>query len=119
MRRTFYVGVGFAIGVAATRRTRRAKEAALAAMTPASVAATVADGISEIGHALGSFVTDVRAGMHERESELVAVVNERTGLVAMSPPELAGPGRVQPLRPAVRERATDAVARSDRGWRTG
>ena len=124
MRRTFYVGVGFAVGVAATRRTRRAREAALAAITPASVAANVADGISEVGHALGSFITDVRAGMHQRETELVPVVDQRTGLVSMSPPELAGPNaQPAPLtqrdRSELRARAIGAVARSDRGWRTG
>jgi len=112
LRRTFYVGVGFAIGVAATRRTRRAREAALAAITPTSIAANVADAISEVGHSLGGFVTDVRAGMQQREAELVAVVNHQTGVTSWVPPELAGPTRYD-------ARAIGAVARSDRGWRTG
>jgi hypothetical protein len=90
MRRTFYLGVGAALGVAATRKTRRAKEAAKAAFTPRSIAASIADAIAEVGQAVGSFAADVRAGMAEREAELVDVVTE-SGRVVATPPELAGP----------------------------
>lgn len=90
MRRTFYVAVGVALGVSATRRTRRAKEAAKAALTPGSIAAEIADAIAELGNAVGSFAADVRAGMAERQAQLVAVVDEN-GRIAMTPPELAGP----------------------------
>jgi len=91
MRRTFYLAVGAAVGVAATRRTRRAKEAAKAALTPTSLAGEIADAIAELGNALGSFAADVRAGMAERQSQLVAVFDNETGAVVMTPPELAGP----------------------------
>jgi hypothetical protein len=91
MRRTFYLAVGAAMGVAATRRTRRAKDQAMAALTPTSVAGNVADAIAELGNAVGSFAADVRAGMEERESQLVAVIDEASGVVVRTPPELAGP----------------------------
>lgn len=93
MRRTFYIAVGAALGVAATRRTRRAKEQAMAALTPTSVAGNVADAIAELGNAVGSFAADVRAGMDEREAQLVAVIDEASGVVVRTPPELAGPSR--------------------------
>lgn len=91
MRRTFYIGVGAVLGVAATRRTQRAKQAAKAAATPISLAGQVADAIAELGNAIGSFAADVRAGMAEREAQLVAVVDEVSGTVVLTPPELAGP----------------------------
>lgn len=91
MRRTFYLAVGAAIGVAATRKTRRAKEQVAASLTPASLAGNVADAIAELGNAVGSFAADVRAGMAERETQLVAVIDEASGVVVRTPPELAGP----------------------------
>lgn len=96
MRRTFYIAVGAALGVAASRRTRRAKEAAKAALTPSSIAADVADAIAEVGNAVGSFAADVRAGMAERQQQLVAVIDDSTGAVVMTPPELAGPLSISP-----------------------
>ena len=91
MRRTFYLGVGAALGVAATRKTRRAKEAAKAALRPTSIAADIADAIAELGHAVGGFAADVRAGMRERQAQLVPVVDSKSGSVVLTPPELAGP----------------------------
>ena len=90
MRRTFYLAAGAALGVAATRRTRRAKEALQARALPTSIASDLADAIAEIGNAVGSFAADVRAGMAAREAQLVEVVNE-SGRVSRTPPELAGP----------------------------
>ena len=99
MRRTFYLAVGAALGVAATRRTRRAKDAAKAALTPDSLAGNIADAIAELGHAVGSFAADVRAGMAERESQLVAVIDDISGSVVQTPPELAGPAAIEaPVR---------------------
>ncbi len=91
MRRTFYLAVGAAVGVAVSRRTRRAKEAAKSALTPSSLAADLADALAELGSAVGSFAADVRAGMAEREAQLVAVVDDISGTVVGVPPELAGP----------------------------
>ena len=89
MRRTFWVALGAGLGVAATRRTRRAKEAAKARLTPRSIAGDLADAIAELGNAVGSFAADVRAGMAEREAQLVPLIDD--GRVVMTPPELAGP----------------------------
>ncbi|AZI57752.1 hypothetical protein EH165_05910 [Nakamurella antarctica] len=91
MRRSFYIAVGAALGVAATRRTQRAKHQLQAALTPRSVAGEIADAIAEFGNAVGGFAADVRAGMHEREAQFVAVVDDFSGAVVMSPPELAAP----------------------------
>lgn len=91
MKRTFYLAVGTAIGVALTRRSRRAKEALQTSLTPTSMAGEIADAIAELGNAVGSFAADVRAGMREREAQFVAVIDETSGAMVMSPPELAGP----------------------------
>ena len=52
VKRMYVFGAGVALGVAATRRTRRAKEAAAAAMkaklTPSAIAADVADGMTHL-----------------------------------------------------------------------
>ena len=94
MRRTFYLAAGAALGIAATRKTRRAKEAAKAALTPTSIAGNIADAIAELGNAVGSFAADVRAGMNERQAQLMAVIDEASGTIALTPPELAGPRTV-------------------------
>ncbi len=66
MKKVYVFGAGVALGVAATRRTRRAKEAAAAAMkaklTPSAIAADIADAIAELGNAVGAFASDVRQG---------------------------------------------------------
>ncbi len=107
MRRTFYLGVGAALGVAATRRSRRAKEAAKVALTPTSIAGSIADAIAELGNAVGSFAADVRAGMAERETQLVAIIDDASGAVVMTPPELAGPLSIAPQNPAGGRRQRD------------
>ena len=70
MKRIYYFGAGVALGVAATRRTRRAKEAAREALkakvTPSAIAADVADAIAELGNAVGAFAADVRQGAINR-----------------------------------------------------
>ena len=91
MRRTFYLAVGAALGVAATRKTRRAKEQVAASLTPASLAGNVADAIAELGNAVGSFAADVRAGMDERESQLIAVIDEGPGIPRGTEEQLFAP----------------------------
>jgi len=82
MKRLFWLGVGLAVGVYATRRASEAAHA----LTPAGVGANLADGLRELGAGLGAFGAEVRAGMNEREHELTDLVERRTGapLPAMS-----------------------------------
>ncbi|TKV60415.1 hypothetical protein FDO65_01485 [Nakamurella flava] len=95
MKRMYVFGAGVALGVAATRRTRRAKEAAAAAMkaklTPSAIAADVADAIAEIGNAVGAFATDVRQGAVNRRASYRTVIDNQTGAVLLVGPESIGP----------------------------
>ncbi|WP_219413596.1 hypothetical protein [Pseudonocardia nigra] len=75
MRRLFWLGVGVAVGVYATRRATEAAHS----LTPAGVGANIADGLRELGAGLGAFGAEVRAGMTERERELSQLVERRTG----------------------------------------
>lgn len=75
MKRLFWLGLGLAVGVYATRRASEAAHA----LTPAGVGANLADGLRELGAGLGEFGAEVRAGMTEREQELTALVERRTG----------------------------------------
>ncbi len=91
VKRLYYFTAGVALGVAATRRTRRAKEAAKAAFiakfTPSAIAADVADAIAEIGQAVGSFASDIRMGAVNRRASYRPMVDGATGDVVMLPPE--------------------------------
>jgi len=71
----FWLGVGLAVGVYATRRASEAAHA----LTPAGVGANIADGLRELGAGIGAFGAEVRAGMTERERELTELVERRTG----------------------------------------
>lgn len=75
MKRLFWLGVGLAAGAYATRRAT----AAAHSLTPAGVGANLADGLRELGAGLGAFGAEVRAGMADRERELTALVERRTG----------------------------------------
>jgi hypothetical protein len=91
VKRLYYFTAGVALGVAATRRTRRAKEAAKAAFiakfTPSAIAADVADAIAEIGQAVGSLASDIRMGAVNRRASYRPIVDGTTGDVVMLPPE--------------------------------
>jgi hypothetical protein len=76
MSRLFWLGVGAAIGVMATRRVNRAAKH----LTPGGFAEDVGDALRELALAVGSFGADIRAGMVERERELHQMVDERTGI---------------------------------------
>ena len=121
----YYFGAGIAIGVAATRRTRRAKEAAREALkakvTPSAIAADVADAIAELGNAVGAFAADVRQGAINRRASYRPLVDNATGAVIMVGPETLGPPpapieqRAPGAPPAPRAAAPrPASARSDR-----
>ena len=75
MKRLFWLGLGLAVGVYATRRASEAAHS----LTPAGVGANLADGLRELGAGLGAFGAEVRAGMSEREQELTELVERRTG----------------------------------------
>jgi hypothetical protein len=102
MKRVYVFGAGVALGVAATRRTRRAKQAAAAAMkaklTPSAIAADVADAIAELGNAVGAFASDVRQGAINRRASYRPLVDNATGAVVMVPPEALGPAP-EPIEP--------------------
>jgi len=76
MSRLFWLGVGAAVGVMATRRVNRAARH----LTPAGFADDVGDALRDLAGAIGSFGADVRAGMTEREHELQRMVGDRTGI---------------------------------------
>lgn len=75
MKRLFWLGVGLAAGAYVARRAQAAAES----LTPAGIGANLADGLRELGSGLGAFGAEVRAGMAEREQELGAMVERRTG----------------------------------------
>jgi hypothetical protein len=75
MKRLFWLGLGIAAGTFVARRA----QAAAQSLTPAGIGANLADGLRELGAGLGAFGAEVRAGMAEREHELTAMVERRTG----------------------------------------
>lgn len=75
MKRLFWLGIGLAVGVYASRRAT----AAARSLTPSGIGADIADGLRELGAGLGAFGAEVRAGMSEREQELARLVERRTG----------------------------------------
>ncbi|MCY7343390.1 MAG: hypothetical protein LH603_16545 [Pseudonocardia sp.] len=75
MKRLFWLGMGVAAGVYATRRASDAAHR----LTPAGVGENIADGLRELGAGLGAFGAEVRAGMSARERELTDLVELRTG----------------------------------------
>jgi hypothetical protein len=103
MKRLFWLGLGLAVGVYATRR---ASEAARS-LTPAGVGANLADGLRELGAGLGAFGAEVRAGMTERERELTELVERRTGTPLPALSELASE--------AVSQRPARSAGRAQRG----
>ena len=128
MKRIYYFGAGIALGVAATRRTRRAKEAAKQALkakvTPSAIAADVADAIAELGNAVGAFASDVRQGAVNRRASYRPLVDNATGAVVLVGPEELGPppapieprapGAPPPPHPAAAPHAGNTTARSTR-----
>ena len=75
MKRMFWLGVGLAAGTYIAHRA----QAAAQSLTPAGIGANLGDGLRELGAGLGAFGAEVRAGMAEREHELTAMVERRTG----------------------------------------
>ena len=75
MKRLFWLGVGMAAGAYVTRRAT----AAAHSLTPVGDVGPDAGGLRELGAGLGSFGAEVRAGMADRERELAAQVERRTG----------------------------------------
>lgn len=75
MKGLFWLGLGVATGVMATRRAAETVQR----FTPAGVGEQVGDGLRELALAIGEFGAEVRAGMAEREQELTELVEHRTG----------------------------------------
>jgi hypothetical protein len=87
MRRLFWLGVGAAVGVLVVRRASRAAQS----FTPQGMAAGLAASIGELGDAVRDFAREVRAGMAEREAEILAALAAE-GTPLGGEPEAAGPG---------------------------
>ncbi|NHC46045.1 DUF6167 family protein [Motilibacter aurantiacus] len=66
IRRLFWLGLGAALGALIVRRLTRAAQA----LTPQSMAQTLADAMRELGAGIRDFGQDVRAAMSDREAEL-------------------------------------------------
>jgi hypothetical protein len=125
VKRIYYFGAGIALVVAATRRTRRAKEAAREALkakvTPSAIAADVADAIAELGNAVGAFASDVKQGAINRRASYRPLVDNATGAVIMVGPEALAPAPqpieqrapgAPPPRPAPPQRVSPRSARN-------
>ncbi len=86
MKRLFWLGLGVATGVMATRKAAEAAQR----LTPSGIGEQVGDGLRELALAIGEFGAEVRAGMSEREHELTDLVEDRTGRplprAAVAPP---------------------------------
>lgn len=72
MKRLFWMGLGVAVGVSATRKVNQVTQKA----TPAGIGTSLGEGLRELGVGLGAFGAEVRAGMAEREDELRTLVDE-------------------------------------------
>lgn len=120
MKSRYVFTAGVALGVAATRRTRRARvaarEALKAKLTPSAIAADLADAVAEIGHAVGSFASDVRQGAANRRASYRPVIDDATGSVLMLSPEQLSPEQLPESAAAFTVDARDAAAaqRQDR-----
>lgn len=75
MKRMFWLGLGIAAGVYASRRA----QAAAQKLTPAGIGANIADGLRELGAGLGDFGAEVRVAMRDHEERLAADIERRTG----------------------------------------
>lgn len=82
MRRLFWIGVGAAVGVGATRKFHEVTQKA----TPAGIGTSLGEGLRELGAGLGAFGAEIRAGMAERETELYDMVENSTA-IPVRPPE--------------------------------
>lgn len=92
MRRLFWLGVGVAVGVSATRKVGAVTQKA----TPAGVGASLGEGLRELGAGLGAFGAEVRAGMAEREEELTTMLEDSTAISVR--PVAADSGRARHAR---------------------
>lgn len=98
MKRLFWLGVGVAAGVAASRKASGAARR----ITPAGAAENIGDAVRELAEAVGAFGADVRAGMIEREAELRATVVQRTGIDTGPRPGPGQSGYALPPAPTTR-----------------
>lgn len=66
MKRMLWLGIGLAIGALVVRRLSRKAES----LTPAAIAASVAQSAGGMVESMRSFLDDVREAMAEREQEI-------------------------------------------------
>lgn len=88
-KRTFWLGVGVASGIALSRKMSKAARQA----TPVGLASNLGSAISELAGAIGTFGADIRAGMQEREQELHEAVEQQTGVRTRYGAAAPRPGR--------------------------
>jgi len=88
VKRLFWMGVGVAVGVSATRKVNQVTQRA----TPAGIGTSIGEGLRELGAGLGAFGAEVRAGMSEREDELYSYVEDTTQ-IPVRPAPVTTPAR--------------------------
>jgi len=100
VKRIYYFGAGVALGVAATRRTRRAKEAARQALkakvTPSAIPAHVAQAQAARGNAVRYKPAELRPGVLHRRARYPPIIDNGTGAVVLVGSESVGPPRADP-----------------------
>ena len=89
IRRLFWLGLGAALGALIVRRLTRAAQA----LTPQSMAASLADALRELGSGIRDFGEDVRAAMSDREGELRDALGIPDGAAPVDP--IGDPGRTR------------------------
>jgi hypothetical protein len=95
MKRLFWIGVGVAVGVSATRKVNQFTQKA----SPAGIGTSLGEGLRELGAGLGAFGAEVRAGMAEREEELLSLVEDTTE-IPIQPAPAARHARARGASPA-------------------
>ena len=117
MKRLFWVGVGVAVGVTATRKVNAITQKA----TPAGIGTSLGEGLRELGAGLGAFGAEVRAGMNERSERAVRDGGGHDGDPGAARARLGRPSRpsaaagsfARPLRPPRPPAPTRISAKQD------
>lgn len=72
MRRLFWLGIGAAVGVLVVRKLTKTAQA----FTPQGMSRSFGSSLGHLGDAFSAFADEVRAGMAEREAELLAALSD-------------------------------------------
>lgn len=95
MRRVFWLALGVTVGAVLMRKLTRFTDRAAQALTPSGIAQTLSDSAGRTLDAARDFLSDVRAGTRERETEL----REGAGLDAGDPAAGGPTGAAAPDSP--------------------